>query len=73
MFGDFCPITKTVQRWRPQGAPPHPREQPGNSGKEGVKCCDLKTRRNEEQHLFSPRNIKLMKTTPQMKFAADTV
>lgn len=50
-----------------------PFEQLGNPGNGGGKCCDVKSGRNEEQHLFSPSNVKFMKVTPEMKFPTDTV
>lgn len=50
-----------------------PFEQLGNPGNGGGKCCDVKSGRNEEQHLFSRSNVKFMKVTPEMKFPTDTV
>lgn len=69
---EFCPITTTAQRWRPRVHEP-PFEQLGNPGNGGGKCCDVKSGRNEEQHLFSRSNVKFMKVTPEMKFPTDTV
>lgn len=72
MFGNFVP-SQQPPRGGDHGCTSHPSSSLAIPGMGGGKCCDVKSGRNEEQHLFSRSNVKFMKVTPEMKFPTDTV